>query len=263
MNDCLMNNTYDHLSVECAEKVLRVTIERPEKLNAMSRDTLRQLHDAFTRYRDAESIVLAILTGAGEKCFTAGGDLKDLDAVRTVEQTRAMAALGKQALDAIRNFPVPVVAALNGAALGGGAELAMACDFRVAAGTAQIGFIQGKLNITTAWGGGADLIERIGAAQALYLLGSCRLLDAGEALRLGVIDACCRGDETLEQCLDNFITPWLARRAATVRGYKALRNRARDNITQPLSELETDTFIQRWLHDDHWQAAAAVLNRKR
>ena len=257
-----MNNSYDHLSVECGEKVLRITIERPERLNALSRDTLRQLEEAFTCYRADESIALAILTGAGKKCFAAGGDLKDLDAVRTAELTREMAAAGRRALDAIRRFPAPVVAALNGAALGGGAELAMACDFRVAAGTARIGFIQGKLNITTAWGGGADLMERIGSAPALRLLGSCRVLDAGEALELGVIDACCQDDESLDACLDSFISPLLARSAAVLRDYKALRNLARNSVTERLGELETDVFVQRWLHDDHWQAAGAILSRK-
>ena len=258
-----MNNSYEHLSVECGGKVLRITIERPERLNALSRDTLRQLDEAFTCHRADESIAVAILTGAGEKCFAAGGDLKDLDAVRTAELTREMAAAGRRALDAIRRFPAPVVAALNGAALGGGAELAMACDFRVAAGTARIGFIQGKLNITTAWGGGADLMERIGSAPALRLLGSCRVLDAGEALKLGVIDACCQGDESLDACLDSFIAPLLARSAAVLRGYKALRNLARNSVTERLGELETDIFIQHWLHDDHWQAADAILNRKK
>ena len=93
--------------------------------------------------------------------------------------------------------------------------------------------------------------------------GSCRILDVGEALKLGVIDAHCQAGEALEECLDNFIAPLLARNAAALRGYKALRNSARNGVTQRLRELETDLFVPRWLHDGHWRAVAAVLNRKR
>ena len=257
-----MSSTSSDLSVEIREQVLYVTINRPEKRNALSRATLKEIGHVFDHHQSNDSILVAVLTGAGEKSFAAGGDLKDLDSVRTRELTVDMVDTGKTALDAIRNFCVPVVAAINGTALGGGAELAMACDYRVAAETAKIGFVQGKLNITTAWGGGADLIERIGSAPALRLLADCRILDAKAALELGVIDTICRSGESLDACLEDFILPLLARSTTVMRSYKALRNRARNVFTQPLRELETNNFIESWLHDEHWQAAANILKKK-
>ena len=256
-----MSSTGSDLSVDIREKVLHVKITRPEKRNALSRTTLKEIGNVFNHHKSDDSILVAVLTGAGDRSFAAGGDLKDLDSVRTRELTVDMVNTGKTALDAIRNFCVPVVAAINGTALGGGAELAMACDYRVAAETAKIGFLQGKLNITTAWGGGADLMERIGSAPALNLLAGCRILDAKAALELGVIDVCCCRGESLDDCLENFVSPFLGRSASVMRGFKTLRNHARNNLTQSLNELETNNFIESWLHDEHWQAAGNILKK--
>src|SRR3970040_387681 len=170
------------LVVEAAGGVLDVTLNRPEKRNALSRSLLGDLRRVFSEFAGADDLRVAVLRGAGDKSFAAGGDLRDLAQVRTREATRRMAEEAHDALDAIRGFPLPVVAALNGDALGGGAELALACDFRVAASHAHIGFIQGRLNIATAWGGGGDLMRLLGAAGALRLLAAGELLDAAGAM---------------------------------------------------------------------------------
>ncbi|MBM3359776.1 MAG: enoyl-CoA hydratase/isomerase family protein, partial [Betaproteobacteria bacterium] len=160
---------------ERAGGVLNVSINRPDKRNALSRAVLGELKRVFSGHSGAQDLRVAVLRGAGEKSFAAGGDLRDLAQVRTRADTRRMAEQARDALEAIRSFPVPVVAALNGDALGGGAELAVACDFRVAASHARIGFIQGRLNIATAWGGGADLMRLVGPARALRLLAAAEL----------------------------------------------------------------------------------------
>ena len=256
-----MNSGGSDLSVDTREKVLQVRINRPEKRNALSRATLKEIGNVFNHHKSNDSILVAVLTGAGDRSFAAGGDLKDLDSVRTRELTVGMVNTGRTALDAIRNFCVPVVAAINGTALGGGAELAMACDYRVADEAAKIGFVQGKLNITTAWGGGADLMERIGSAPALKLLAGCRILDAKAALELGVIDACCDRGQSLDDCVEDFVSPFLERSTTVMRGYKSLRNQARNEFVQSLNELETNNFIESWLHDEHWQAAGNILKK--
>lgn len=120
---------------------------------------LSQLKGIFTAYSDVETLQLAILTGAGDKSFAAGGDLKGLYAVRTPEQMRQMSDEANECLKAIRQFPLPLIAALNGDALGSGSELAIACDFRLAAKHARSGFSQDKRSITTAWGRGPDLVN--------------------------------------------------------------------------------------------------------
>ena len=161
-----MSKDSSNVLVEKRDDVLYICINRPEKRNALAREVLSQLKEIFTAYSDDETLKLAILTGAGDKSFAAGGDLKDLYDVRTPEQTRQMSDEANECLEAVRQFPLPVIAALNGDALGGGSELAIACDFRLAAKHARIGFIQGKLSITTAWGGGPDLVNLLGSTQA-------------------------------------------------------------------------------------------------
>ena len=109
-----------HLRIEVDESILRVTIDRPEKRNALSRAVLAELGETFRAAAADQSLIAAVLQGAGDKSFAAGGDLKDLDSVRNRAQATEMADDAKRALDAVRRFPVPVVAAVNGDALGGG-----------------------------------------------------------------------------------------------------------------------------------------------
>ena len=180
--------TTDDVLVERQGAVLRVTLNRPEKHNALSRTVLEHLRRVFTEHAGNHELKVAVLSGAGERSFAAGGDLRDLAEVRTTSQTRQMSEQARAALDAVREFPVPVVAALNGDARGGAAELAVACDFRVAAAHARIGFIQGRLNISTAWGGGTDLMRLLGASRALNVLARSEMLTAERALAIGLID---------------------------------------------------------------------------
>lgn len=248
------------LIVEHGDGRLSVTINRPEKRNALSRAVLADLKQTFVEAAQDETLRVAVLSGSGEISFAAGGDLKDLDAVRTLQQTAEMAEQGKAATEAIRAFPVPVVAALNGDALGGGAELAASCDFRVAAAHARIGFIQGRLNITTAWGGGVDLMQIVGRTTALRLLSRCELLAASTARALGLFDAVAGEGQSLDECIDEFIAPILRQTPQVLRGFKALNLGARRGHTRDaLLAAETRLFAETWVHDDHWAAADAIL----
>ena len=180
-----------------ADGVFRVIINRAEKRNALSRAVLDDLRRMFEAHATDESLRVATLTAAGSQSFAAGGDLRDLASVRTLEDAVAMATQARTALDAIRRFPVPVVAALNGVALGGGAELAVACDLRIAAAHAGIGFVQGQLNISTGWGGGIDLMRLLGPARALAVLGRGEVLGAAQAHALGFAQPASGFDDVL------------------------------------------------------------------
>lgn len=243
-----------------ADGVLRITIDRAEKRNALSRAVIDELRRTFEKHATDETLRVAVLTAAGNQSFAAGGDLRDLASVRTLEDAVAMATQARTALDAIRRFPVPVVAALNGVALGGGAELAVACDLRIAAAHARIGFVQGQLNISTAWGGGIDLMRLLGPARGLAVLGRGEVLGAVQAHALGLIDAVAASDESFEDFVARFLAP-LARQAPQVmRAFKA--QALAERLGRPRAEreeIETRLFSLTWAHDDHWAAADRFL----
>ena len=174
--------------VEFAERVLWLRIDRAGQHNALALTMLDALATALqlaaselAAAPDTDWLRLAVITGTGTESFAAGGDLKELDQVRSESQTRAMTLRGMAALNAVRDFPQPVLAGLNGSARGGGAELATACDLRIAHPEASIGFIQANLNLSSAWGGGTDLMQRLGPARALRVLAEAELMAAEEA----------------------------------------------------------------------------------
>jgi enoyl-CoA hydratase len=233
------------VTAEFANGVLNATINRPEKRNALSRAILTELKRVFSDFASADGLRVAVVRGAGDKSFAAGGDLRELAQVRTPDDARRMAEEVHDALDAIRTFPVPVVAALNGDALGGGAELAVACDFRVAASHAHIGFIQGRLNIATAWGGGEDLMRLVGTARALRLLAASERVDAAAALHLGLFDAVGAPEEPLQAVIDRFIAPFLRQAPQVLRAYKALATAVRRGLPgAAVREIETRHLVE-------------------
>jgi enoyl-CoA hydratase len=244
--------------------LLRVTISRPEKRNSLSRAVLAQIADIFSENAGNPSLVLAVVSGAGDKSFAAGGDLRDLEQVRTLDEARGLFDLGNGAFNAIRRFPVPVVAALNGLAVGGGAELALACDVRIAASHARIGFVQGKLNIPTAWGGGSDLAAVLGPARALQLMAEARILEAQEGFQIGLIDAVAAKDETFENFVNRFLAPWLRQRPQVMRAFKW--QAAARKLGLPRAEADAhdrEHFAAAWCHDEHWAAARGILEKER
>ena len=245
---------------EVDEGILRVTLNRPRKHNALSPELLDGIREAFEAQLPGKSLKIALLRGAGEKFFAAGGDLRALAGIRTIEDAEEMADRAKAALDAVRRFPLPVIGVLNGDALGGGSELAMACDFRVASSQARIGFVQGRLNISTAWGGGIDLMRRIGPSRALGLLCRSQLLDCQAALGLGLIDSYPGDGQSLEEHLSEFTSPFLRQKPQVLRAFKALAQGMREGLTRPeLNRLETRMFAETWVHADHWKAADKIL----
>jgi len=255
-----MNETSD-LLVEQRADVLHLTLNRPEKRNALSLALLDEIGATLEDFRD-KPIKCAVITGAGDRCFAAGGDLNELNAIRSPEQTRAMSERGHAALDAIRYFPAPVIGALNGLALGGGAELAMACDIRIAAAHADLGLIQSKLNLTTAWGGGIDLINAIGNSAALEVLCSGRRLTATEALDMRIYSTVAGDDSNFASFVADYLTSFTQPGLTVFRSYKATAARRRHALQAELLETARDGFIESWNHEDHWDAARRALPKK-
>lgn len=241
-----------------ADGVLTIVINRSDKRNALSSTVQEQLKAVLADYSADPAIKLVILGGAGDRAFAAGGDLDELDAIRTFDAAHAMAESGKRTLDAVRNFPAPVVARLNGVALGGGAELACACDMRYAAKHARIGFVQANLAITTAWGGSYDLFRTVGAAQALQLLTQGEVISAGEAFRIGLVNGYTCEQEDEETAFRKFIAPMRNKTASVLRSYKKLRLLADQQARAEWNALESELLASSWVSEEHWNAVRSI-----
>lgn len=238
-----------------------ITVDRAQKHNALARPVLKELAAAVRAAGAREDVRYLVVTGAGDKYFAAGGDLRDLSDVRDEAAVMAMMEEAGAALDAIRQCPVPVIAFLNGDAIGGGAELALACDMRLQAAHARIGYIQAKLAITSAWGGGPDLFQLIGPAHAMRMMSRCELVGAEQALAWGLADAVI-GDGPEGAHAKTFFKPLDACAPQVLRGIKAQAIVARQGQGWKAHRAtEQQHLVRTWLHDDHWAASEKLLSK--
>jgi enoyl-CoA hydratase len=251
-----------HLLSSYRDSVLTLTVNRPDKRNALSLALLDDLAATLAAHRNEPGLRAVVITAAGDRCFAAGGDLKELEAVRSEAEAAAMSRRGRAALDAVREFPLPVIGAINGLALGGGAELAMACDARVASAHAEIGFLQAQLNVTTAWGGGIDLCLALGGHVALEILTSARRIAAPEAADLGLFNYVCGPEQALAEGLAEYLRPWLERSPGVLRGFKAIARASRLAAHAIAAPVEEAQLSATWAHQDHWDALAAAARRR-
>jgi len=182
-----MATTYENLILEIQDRVARVTISRPKVLNALNEKTVREIHAVFSSLRENADVGVVILTGAGEKAFVAGADINEL-AVMTPLQGEASSKLGQAALREIETLGKPVIAAINGFALGGGCELALACHMRFASDNAKLGLPEVGLGIIPGYGGTQRLPRIVGLGRALELITTGNMIDAQEALRIGLVN---------------------------------------------------------------------------
>jgi 2-(1,2-epoxy-1,2-dihydrophenyl)acetyl-CoA isomerase len=173
---------YDRILVEISDHIGTVTLNRPEKANAFDPDMCDDLLEALRMLASADQVRVIVVTGAG-KAFCAGADLGVL-----ATQGEQLVRAGKDIALTIRNAPKPVLAAVNGAAAGGGANLALACDYRIASDQASIGQVFHRLGLGPDWGGSYFLPRLTGISKALELVWSARTVPAGEALELGLFD---------------------------------------------------------------------------
>jgi enoyl-CoA hydratase len=252
-----------HLLRSYDRGVLRVTVNRPAKRNALSREALRELRAVFAAHAAHPELRLAVIAGAGDLAFCAGVDLLELAAAHAPEEAAAIADEGAAALDAVRAFPVPTVAALNGLALGGGAELALACDLRVAAPHARIGFTHAVLGLSTGWGGGQDLVRAVGSATALELLATARVLTAEAARAVGLVQHVAPREAPFVAFVDRLADAIAARPPHLLRTFKEFVLAARRG-TDPgeLRALERAGFAHAWGEDAHRAAIEAWAARR-
>jgi enoyl-CoA hydratase len=247
--------------VEVDAGVAVVTIDRPEARNAIGFATIAELDAALDLVVDSNAAVL-VLRGGGDRAFVSGGDLKELSSIRTHEDAVGMASRIRRVLDRVAALPVPVVAALNGHALGGGAEVAIAADIRIAADDVKIGFNQVRLGIMPAWGGAERLAHTIGRSRALLAIATGELYDAPTAQRLGLVEVVVPRS--------SFDGEWrkLARHMAdsapgTTRAVKSVISAAVPSTHPNLEPHATDVFAQLWTADAHWAAVEGLESKRR
>lgn len=236
-----------------------ITINRPHKHNALAQPVLAGLADAVRRVASDVNTRCLVLRGAGDKYFAAGGDLVELAAVRTPREIDDMADAATAALDAVRECPLPVVAYVNGDALGGGAELAVACDLRMFAAHARIIFAQGRMGITSAWGGGADLCALVGPARAFRMMSRCEAVDAQRALAFGLADLVAEAGPDADDVAE-FLKPLTERSRAVLCGIKEQTSAwraARPYATR--REIERRNLQVTWASPEHWAAVDRFL----
>lgn len=182
-----MKMNFQTLLCTTSNRVATVTINRPDKLNALNAHAKSELREVFTQLKTDDNVDAVILTGAGEKAFVAGTDIAELT-VLDRQSGAEFSARGQEVFDLIENFGKPVIAAVNGYALGGGCELALACHIRIASENAKFGQPEVNLGIIPGYGGTQRLARLIGKGRAMEMILTGNQIDAQEALRIGLVN---------------------------------------------------------------------------
>lgn len=192
--------SYNNLIVETDASIAKIIINRPSKLNALNKETIQELHDAFEACDNDQAVKAIIVTGSGEKAFVAGADISEF-ADFNVEEGAALAANGQaQLFDFVENLSTPVIAAINGFALGGGLELAMSCHFRVASTNAKMGLPEVSLGVIPGYGGTQRLPQLVGKGRAMEMIMTAGMIDANQALSYGLVNHVQAQEELLSFC---------------------------------------------------------------
>jgi len=236
-----------------------VTIDRPEALNALNDETLAGLEGAFSALGTDRAIRAVILTGTG-KAFAAGADIKAI-AEFTPLDARAFSQRGQRVFNLIEDFPHPVLAAVNGFALGGGCELAMACDVRIASDRARTGLPEVKLGVIPGFGGTQRLARILGRSFAKYLLFTGEIISAQHALELGLFNEVVAPDQLMPRCLE--IARTIAARAPIAVSYcKAAVNLGTDTTLGHGLSHEAELFAQTFATADQKAGMRAFIEKR-
>ena len=194
--------SYNNILTKSENSILTITINRPTKLNALNKETIQELHEGFDEANNDEESRVIILTGSGEKAFVAGADINEF-AHFNVNQGSELAKQGQDLLfDFVENLSKPVIAAINGFALGGGLELAMSCHFRVASTNAKMGLPEVSLGVIPGYGGTQRLPQLVGKGRAMEMIATAGMINAEKALNYGLVNHVVEQEELLPFCTE-------------------------------------------------------------
>lgn len=237
-----------------------ITLARPEIRNAVNYEMMEELEEVLQQIEQTNDKAL-VITGSGDRAFCSGGDLSLFQSLHTAQEAYSMLSVMGNVLKRLFLFPKPTIALLNGTAVGGGCELATACDFRIAKRTTKHGFVQGSLGITTGWGGGTMLYERTSSQTALTYLLSAQVFSAEYGYEHGFIYSLIDGENVKEECLA-VLEPFLKQSAQVLEAYKQIwlnqldLGKLEENIEKEIVACST-----LWESDEHHNAVQKFLNK--
>jgi enoyl-CoA hydratase len=250
---------YQTLLTSTENNILTITINRPEKLNALNQMVMAELEEAITEIENDQYIRAAIITGSGQKAFVAGADISEFSGL-SIGEGMDLARRGQEIFFKIENASKPIVAAVNGFALGGGCELAMACHFRIASENAQFGQPEVNLGLIPGYGGTQRMVALIGKGRALELLLSGSLIKAETALQYGLVNHVVKQEELLDKTktlLQNIISKAPLAIAHCIKAVNAGTHRAHG------FDAEVEAFGDCFGTEDMKEGTAAFLERRK
>jgi enoyl-CoA hydratase len=253
--------SYQNLLLEQPEPgINRLTVNRPQALNALNAATLAELGDAVARVGADPGARVLLITGAGDRAFVAGADIAAMQAL-TVDEARVFSETGMQVMRALEALPVPVIALVNGYALGGGCELAMACDWIIASERAVFGQPEVNLGIPPGFGGTQRLLRLVGRARALELVTTARQIKAAEARAIGLVTEVVPADILAARGLE--VARLIAAKAPlAVRYAKQSIQRGQDVALAAGCALESGLFAQAFASADQREGMRAFLDKR-
>jgi enoyl-CoA hydratase len=229
---------FKYIVYEKSEGIATITLNRPEALNAFSREVINEVLQALEDVRTDENVRVVVLTGAGEKAFSAGADIKAMKGMNALKG-RELSLMGEELCSGLENLQKPVIAAINGYALGGGLEVAMACDLRIASERARMGQTEINIGLIPGWGGTQRLTRLIGRTKAKELIFTGKMIDAKTAEQLGIVNMVFPAEEFRER-VRQFAKELASKAPVALRVAKALINKGADMSLDSAIALERE-----------------------
>ena len=250
----------ENVLIERLDRVAVITINRPDKLNALNIQTRLELSDALDELRADDQIRVVIITGSGEKAFIAGADISEFEGRTAIQQRAVMRS--RNIFTTAEEFPKPLIAMINGFCLGGGNELAMSCDLRIASEKARFGQPEINLGIIPGGGGTQRLPRLVGEGRAMQLILSGEMIDAAEAWRIGLVNQVHPADQLRAKTLELALKIAEKSPIALALAKTAVKAAARTNLREGL-DLEIDLFSLCFSSDDMAEGVRAFLEKRR